>query len=88
MKPHGLAYVSIVVRIFRITTGSHSSVRGDATVDAIDRTEGVDVNLEVGERLVRARLEGGSVAAGLNIEGMNRCEDGVRILAGATTASV
>ncbi len=82
------SYVAVVVGVLGVATGGDSSVRGNAAINPIDGAESVDVNLQIGKRLVRARLERDSVAPRLDVEGMNRGEDGVRILARTTTTGV
>ena len=80
--------VAAVVRVLGVATGGDGSVGGDTAVDGVDGTESVNVDLEVGEGLVGAGLEGGSVTSGGSIESVDRGQDGVGIPTRATSASV
>ena len=70
-----------MVAILGVTTGSDRGGGSNATVDGVDGAERVDVDLEVSEGLIRARLEGDCIAARSRIESVNGGEDGVGILA-------
>lgn len=64
-------HVAVEVNVLRVATNCNGSIGGDTIVDAINRTERIYINLEVGERLVRAWLKGCGIAAGIDIEGVN-----------------
>lgn len=80
--------VSAVVAVLGVATSGDGSVGSDAAVDGVDRAEGVDVDLVVGERAVRAGLERERVASGGGVEGVDGGEDAVGVLARASTAGV
>lgn len=80
--------VSAVVAVLGVAASSDGGVGSDAAVDGVDRAEGVDVDLVVGERAVRARLERERVASGSGVEGVNGREDAVGVLARASTTGV
>ena len=70
-------HVPALIDVLLVATGSDGGVGGDARVDGVDVAERVDIGLEVRERLVRARLECGSVAAGVDVKGVYGSEDRV-----------
>jgi hypothetical protein len=70
-------YVSVIVYIFRVTSDSDSGRGADTRVDGVNRAKRVDVNLEIGQRLIRARLEGNRIASCINVPGVDGCKDGV-----------
>ena len=77
-KPRS-THVTTLIGVLGVTTSSDRSVRGDAAVDRPDGAEGVDVDLEVGERLAGAWLEGSSITSCSRIERVDGREDSVRI---------
>ena len=70
-------YVSVIVFIFRVTSDSDSRRGVDARVDGVNRAKRVDVNLEIGQRLIRARLEGNRIASCSDVPCVDGCKDGV-----------
>ena len=81
-------YVSVIVLIFRVTSDSDSRCGVDTRVDGVNRAKRVDVNLEIGQRLVGARLEGNRIASCINVPCVDGCKDGVRVLPGPTTLCI
>lgn len=82
------AYVATEVNIFRIPANSYALVGRDARVDAIDAPERVNVDFEVGKRLVRARLECRRITTNRSIKCVDACEDCVGVLSGSATTSI
>ena len=80
--------VTAVVRVLGVAASSDGSVGSNTAVDCVDGTERVDVDLEVGEGLVRARLEGEGVASRSSVERVDGGEDGVSVLARSAAARV
>ena len=87
LKRERETYVSSIVGVFKVTTSGDSSVASDATVDGIDAPERVDVDLQVGERLVRAWLERLGVTSCGRVKCMDRSQDRVGVLS-ATDGTV
>jgi len=70
-------YVSVIVYVFRITSDRYSGRGVDARVYRVNGTKRVDVNFEVGQRLVGARLEGIRIASCFDVPCVDRCKDSV-----------
>ena len=83
-----MTYVSTLVAILGVTTSSDGSSGSNTAVDGVDRTESIDVNLQVGQGLIRAGLEGVGVTSSSRIESVDRSEDGVSIPAGTSSTGV
>ena len=83
-----LTYVATVVDILGVATSRNRGGGGNAVVDCVDGTERVDVDLQVREGFVGARLEGGSITARIRIERVDGGENGVRVLAGPSATGV
>ena len=64
-------HVAIVVRVLGVTTGGNSRVRSNARVDGVDGAESVDVNLQVRQSLIGARLESEGITSCRGVESMN-----------------
>lgn len=71
------AHVTAFVDVFWVSTCGNSSVGGNASVEGIDVAECIHIDLEVGEGYVGTRLEGGRIAACVDVKGMYRRKDGV-----------
>ena len=82
------AYVATVVDILGVATSRNRGGGGNAVVDGVDGAERVDVDFQVREGLVGARLEGGSITARIRIERVDGGEDGVSVLARSAAARV
>jgi hypothetical protein len=70
-------YVSVIVYVFWITPDSDSGRGVNARVDRVNRAKRVDVNFEIGQRLVRAWLESIGIASCFDVPCVDRCKDGV-----------
>ena len=70
-------YVSVIVYIFRVTSDSDSRRCVNTRVDGVYRPKRVDVNLEIGQRLIRAGLEGNRIASCIDVPCVDGCKDGV-----------
>ena len=77
-----------MVAILGVTTSSDRGGGSNATVDGVDGAESVNVNLQVGQGLIRAGLERGGVTSSSGIESVGRSENGVSIPAGTTSTGV
>ena len=78
-------WVAGVVDIFGVAADGDALFGGNAGVDGIQRgiAEGVDEDLEGAQYLAVARLEGGRVAFGVDVEDGERPQEGVGVDAGA-----
>ena len=81
-------YVSVIVYVFRITSDGDSRRGVNARVDRVNGTERIDVNFEIGQRLVRARLESIRIASCFDVPCVDRCENSVRVLPGPASSRV
>ena len=81
-------WVAVVVHVLGVPADGDCACGCDAVVQGVDGAEGVDVDFEVRERLVRAGLEGRGVTARGGVEGVDGREDRVGVLARAATASI
>jgi hypothetical protein len=70
-------YVSVIVYVFRITSDSDGGRGVYPRVYRVNGTKRVNVNFEIGQRLVRARLEGIRIAPCFDVPCVNRCKDSV-----------
>lgn len=87
----GIVYlprVTILVRVFRVTTNRDRLTCCDSRVDSVNLSKRVSSKLVIRQCSDRARLEGRVVAAGLRIKGVNTFEESVGIFARAATARV
>lgn len=82
------AHVAVVVNILGVAADRDGCSRADAAIDSVNGSEGIDVNLQVGQCFVRAWLERGSVATGSDIPSVNGGENSVGVLAGSPPTSV
>lgn len=87
-RGQGDTHVTAHVRVFRVPTSGDGLARGHGRVDTVDSPERIGVNLQVGQSLVTARLEGRDITQSSGIEGMDRGEDGVGVLARTASAGV
>ena len=83
-----VSYIPIVITVFRISTSCDPTGRSNTGVDAIYAPERVDINFEIGKRLVRAGLEGCCVTASIHIECMYACQYRVAVFSGSTATSI
>jgi hypothetical protein len=67
------AYVSVIVCVFRVTSDRDSRRDVNARVDGVNGAKRVNVNLEIGQRLVRARLESARIAPCTDVPCVDRC---------------
>jgi hypothetical protein len=81
-------WVSIVVRVLRISANSNTRTLGNTLVDVIDRAERVSHNLVVRKSLVTAWLESGRIARCSRIKHVDAGQDRVCVLARSSTTSV
>ena len=79
-------HVSVVVRIFGVASGGNGTRASNSAVDGPDGPEGVDVDFEICQRLVRAGLEGLGVASRGRVKGVDGSEHGVSVFATADSA--
>lgn len=83
-----ISYIAVVIRIFRISTSCDPTGRSNTGVDAIYAPERVDIDFEIGKRLVRAGLEGGCITPSIHVECMYACQYRVAIFSGSTSTSI
>lgn len=82
------AYVASLVGIFRVSTSSDGSSGSNTAVDRVDGTESIDVNLQVRQSLIGARLESESITSRSGVESVDRSENSVRVLSRAASTGV
>jgi hypothetical protein len=82
------AHISIVIRVFFVSSCGYARVLRDSRVDAVNAPEGIHINQKIGEGFIRAGLECIGIASSVGIKGMNRCQNRIRINARATSSSV
>lgn len=63
-----IPWVAVVVSVLGITTGRNGCVEGDPSIDGVDATERVDVNLVAGKDSAAAGLVEGVVTAAVDVE--------------------
>lgn len=85
---HDDTYVAVVVNILRVASSCYRRVRSNTRVDTINAPERVHICKQVGQCLVRARLERSRVTARSRVEGVNRGQDRVRVLTRPPAAGV
>jgi hypothetical protein len=81
-------YVTTLVHILGIPSSCNSCVRGYASVDAVDLTERININLEVGQSNIGAGLESDCITASVDVKRVNGCQDRISIFARAIASGV
>jgi len=85
---YGWAHISPIVHILRVPSGCNSRVGGKTAVDSVDTSEGVYINLQIGQSDIGAWLERCSIASSSRIKEVDGGENSVGINSRTTTASV
>ena len=71
--------ITALVDILGVPTNRNSRTLSDTRIDGIESPEGVCCDFVVGQRSLRARLEGAVVASGGRIKGMDGAQDRIDI---------
>jgi hypothetical protein len=81
-------YVAVEVDIFPVPASGNADVVRQTIIEAIDASERIDVDQEIGKGFIGARLEGRGIATSIGIKGVNARKDGIRVNPGASTTGV